>query len=228
MNEFVKRMILERRKGDDHRRSRDYRESGGMDYRGGDYARGRDYGRGEYGGEFHGEYDGARGVKYTGHYGIGGDRRSEDYRSYDYRGGRDSRDYAFDHEDYDGRDEEKLRLTEEDMRKWKRELQNADGTKGEHFDGQQINQIAERLGIRFEDYDEKALCLTTNMLYSDYCEALKTVIPHDKELLTYVKLAQAWLEDEDASVKGEEKLAVYYYAIADKGDEQDFRRGRRR
>lgn len=61
--------------------------------------------------------------------------------------------------------------------------------------------------------DEKALCLTTNMLYSDYCEVLRGYLPTDKELYVYVALAKAFLDDEDAAVDGDEKLAAYYYAI---------------
>lgn len=68
--------------------------------------------------------------------------------------------------------------------------------------------IAEQLCI-----DEKTLCLTTNMLYSDYCDVLRNYIPTDKEPYVYVALAKAFLDDEDAAVDGDEKLAAYYFAI---------------
>ena len=67
---------------------------------------------------------------------------------------------------------------------------------------------------RFKEYDEKELCITTNMLYSDYCEVLKSIVPKDKEDIVYTKMAQAFLEDEDAP-EGSEKLALYYKCIVD-------------
>ena len=69
------------------------------------------------------------------------------------------------------------------------------------------------MGISFKDFDEKTLCLTTNMLYSDYCDVLRNYIPTDKEPYVYVSLAKAFLDDEDAAVDGDEKLAAYYFAI---------------
>ena len=97
--------------------------------------------------------------------------------------------------------------------KWERELENADGTRGKHFNAEQVKKIAEQMGINYKGYDEKELLMTANMLYSDYCAVLKSIIPQDKEVVAYVKLAQAWLEDPDAPVEGSEKLALYYWCI---------------
>ena len=217
MNEFAKRIIMDRARND--------RRSGGSDYARGRGGR-RDNARSDR------NRDGRRGVRGTGRYGIGGsmysgrDRRSnggndyrrgdrayDDYRSRDY----DDYDYEEDYADYDDEDyerdyHEKLRLSKSDIREWKSKMQNADGSLGEHFDLQQIMSAAERLGIRFNDYSEKELCITANMLYSDYCEALKAVVPKEKEDLVYTKLAKAFLEDDDAP-EGSEKLALYYYCI---------------
>ena len=74
------------------------------------------------------------------------------------------------------------------------------------------------MGLRWDGYDEKDLCMTANMLYSDFCEVLKSIIPPDKEVLAYVKMAQAWLEDPDSPVDGSEKLALYYYCIVSDED----------
>ena len=52
------------------------------------------------------------------------------------------------------------------------------------------------------------------MLYSDYCEVLKNLVPKDKEDIVYTKMAQAFLEDEDAT-EGSEKLALYYKCYVD-------------
>lgn len=67
--------------------------------------------------------------------------------------------------------------------------------------------------MRSRGYDEKVVCMTANMLYSDYCEVFKQFIPKEKETLVYVKFAKAFLDDDDAAVQGEEKLATYFYAI---------------
>lgn len=219
MNDFMKRYIIEKRRG-------------GGDYRGSDYGRGydgnSDYGRSEFEGEFRGDYesdyarsggrynggrgrrdyageeydmpDGRRGVKYTGPYGIGGRRHypRRDRASYD------GNDYG---------EEDELKLTKKEMRDWKENLENADGTDGAHFDLPQIEQAAQAMGVQFRGYDIKELCLTANALYSDYCKVLEQFIPREKEAMFYVKMAKAFLDDPDAAVKGSEKLAAYYYAI---------------
>lgn len=141
--------------------------------------------------------DGKRGVKGTGRYGIGGSR---------YYG----RDRASDM--YDGADGE-MSISEEDMETWKKELKNADGTMGEHFDMNEVQMAMQSLGIQPKDYDMKDLCMTANMLYSDYCDTFKNIIPKDKEVKYYVKMAEDFLDDKDSSVKGKEKLATYYYCI---------------
>lgn len=194
---------------------------------------GRDY-AGVYHGEIEGRYgtDGRRGVKGTGRYGIGGSRyygrdremydddycHEDDYDDYEYdyaRGERRSmrRDRRMDYES-----EESAHLSKRDVQEWKRHLENADGSLGEHFSGEQVKSMAEKLGIRYKGYDEKELCMTVNMLYSDYCEALRGVIPPEKELMVYTKMAKAFLDDDDFDGDGSEKLALYYYAIADSED----------
>lgn len=208
MNRDMRRMINERRRDG----ARGYSRGG----RRGGYSRGRSDGRfdgnidrldydDDYPMDDYDNYDsrdGRRGVKGTGPYGIGG-------RLHYPR--RDRASYDVDVE-YDGAHEE-MRLSKRDMGEWKRDLENADGTVGAHFDAQQIEQAMEALNIRPRGYDEKTLCMTANMLYSDYCEVLKQFVPKEKEALVYVKLAKAFLDDDDAAVQGEEKLAAYYYTI---------------
>ncbi len=196
MSDIARRIIMDRRSREDYAR--------------GDRRRGMDRAmRGGFEGKFGGQYDG----------------RSRDYNDYEYderRGGRRDRtrdDYAMDdyrsgNYGYDSRDYgEEMRLTKRDMMDWKRDLENADGTMGEHFDLAAIRQTAQAFNLPMRDYDEKELCMTANMLYSDYCEVLKQFIPRDKEVMAYVKLAQAFLEDPDAGLKGGEKLAGYYYTL---------------
>lgn len=204
MNNFARKIIMERRGERDGRN--DYNSDMRRDYRR-DYNRENDYSRGEYRGEYYGEYRGdtrdrrerdyARGEKYTGHYGIGGDR-------YDGRNGRD----------YSSGEDEEVKLTNEEVNNWKRHFINADGSKGEHFTKRQILDEAEKLGVKYDRYSERDMCLVANMLYSDYCMALKNMIPPDMEAMIYTHMAKAFLEDEDA-VSGEEKLALYYYCIVE-------------
>lgn len=214
-NSLATRLIMERR-----RREREM--DGNRDYGHGDmgydrgYRDGYDRARGEYEGNFRGNYqndhnmdgrmydrtDGRQGVKGTGMYGIGGSRY---YPSRD-RDNMDMGDYGRDY----GED---IRLTPKEMEDWKRMLRNADGTQGEHFTMSQVQQAAQSAGLRMDNYDEKDLCMTMNMLYSDYCDVFKAIIPRDKEPYVYAKFAKAFLEDPDASVKGREKLAVYFMTI---------------
>lgn len=206
MNYAAKRIVEDRMRRDrNDRRGGDYR---GRDY--GDDYRMRDrekeyrgHGHMEYRGEF--EHDGRRGVYGTGRYGVGGRDHGEDYYDRDY-----------DDEDY-GKEKE-MKLSRSDMKKWKHMLKNADGSAGEHFTAEHIHEAANQVGATFEEYDEKDLCMAANMLYSDLCEALRALIPRDKEAMIYTKMARYWLEDEDGP-QGSEKLALYYYCIVD-GDEE--------
>lgn len=137
----------------------------------------------------------------THEYGYGSDARMRDYE--------DRRDYRRDYED--GHDVP-LELSKKDIHSWERAMRNSDGSKGAHYDLQQVVQAAEHLGISFKDFDERELCVTTNMFYSDYCTVLAKYVPHEKMLHACVELAKAFLEDEDAP-EGSEKLALYYHCI---------------
>ena len=65
-------------------------------------------------------------------------------------------------------------------------------------ESEDVMRMAEKLGVKYRGYDEKDLCMAMNMLYSDYCEALRNFIPKDQEPMLYIHLAKAILEDEDA------------------------------
>lgn len=109
---------------------------------------------------------------------------------------------------------ETLSLTKSDIMNWKHNLENADGTRGPHFNMEQVMEAAKAVGIRFEDFDERELCMTVNMLYSDYCEVNKPYVSPERECHYYVELAKAFLEDDDGP-EPSEKLALYYYCIAE-------------
>ena len=204
MNDTAKRIVEDRMRRD-RRGGRDYGDygmDGRKDYRGdmrGDYR-----GSMEYRGEI--EHDGRRGVYGTGRYGVGGRDHGEDYRG-DYRG-----------EDMRGRDygepKEEMKLSKSDMKRWTKMLKNGDGSTGGHFTREQLQEAMHTVGASFEGYDEADLCMTANMLYSDLGEALRSMIPVEKEPMVYAKLARYWLEDEDGT-EGAEKLALYFYCIVE-------------
>lgn len=153
------------------------------------------------------------------------DRRDEpderDYDERDYydtlderRGVRGSgrrrgrRDYA----DDDYGHHRNIRLSKQEMLNWKRNMENTDGTRGEHYKGEQVMQAAEKLGIKFHDFTEKQLCLVTNMMYSDYGQVIKHAMSGEKELLFCVELAVAYLDDPDGK-EPDEKLAMHYWCL---------------
>lgn len=131
----------------------------------------------------------------------------------------DRRDYG-EHYVNDERDERghepKLKLPREDMKRWGQMLINADGTEGMHFDKRMLMERIKHMGGDMEGYTEDDLCMAANMLYSDYCEVLKPYIAREpeKEADFYIKMAKAFLDDEDAP-DGSAKLAMYYFCIAD-------------
>lgn len=184
---------------DDRRDRGDMRRDRGEDYRGRDYGDREDYrDRGGYPRNERGEFK---------------DRRGRDYGE-DYR-----RDYADDYRrDYG--EEEDVKLDRETLRKWGEMLRNADGSKGLHFKEGKIREAAKSLKMSHKGYTEDELEFVANMLYSDYCDALRHLIPSnpENEAMAYAKLAHAWLSDEDAP-KGSEKLALYYYCIIEQDDE---------
>ena len=130
--------------------------------------------------------DGRRGVKGTGPYG----RRDR----------------------MDGAHESPLRLSKEDLREWKRMLENADGTHGAHYDMSQIMAVADKLGIQFNDFSEAEFCMTVNMLYSDYCHTIKNYVSQEKALEFYACLAKDFLNDDDGPAPWT-KLMLYYHCI---------------
>lgn len=136
------------------------------------------------------------------------DRYSDD--DYDEYDDYDDDDY---HSSMDGGGDDMFYLSKRDMMEWKKDLVNADGTQGEHFQKEPLMQAAKDMGIDFSEFEPKTLCLTANMLYSDYCAVLRGYIPSDKELYIYVGMAKAFLDDPDSEYEGDEKLAAYYHCV---------------
>ena len=210
MNSFVKDMLMAQSQRRDGRNpygsrggyvtSRSPRRDRGMDYGmpKGDYRRGgmppmRDYN----------DYDMRRDY---------GDMR--DYPDYGY-----GRDYA-EYDDYAMNDYGKSeygKLSHEDIEKWKKHLQNQDGTMGEHFKKEQVHQAARQIGVNPEQYgNEHIFGLVTNMMYADYCGVAKKFGLDRPDF--YAEMAKAFLHDKDFSGNPEEKVYLYYKCIAEQED----------
>ena len=195
--------------GGDHNRG-NYNISGNYDRAGGDmnYPADRDMGypacgdmRNDYG------YGGdqRQGVKGTGPYGIGGrmyygggDRM--DNADYRYRGQGDYHRFKM------------PRLTKAEKHQWEQMMRNTDGTHGPHYDMNQVMQAAEKLGIRFNEFDEKDLALVVNMMYSDYGHVFKKYGVDKPEFC--VDMAKAFFDDPDGP-DPEDKLSRQYHCMID-------------
>ena len=215
-------MARGRGRGRDYNMGEDYARNGrmmSMGNRGNDYAYNNDYaeynrgqsnrdyaeydmGRNSMDYEQSGQYDGNYGYEQDGHYG--------NYRPVEAMGYFNG--YYDMGSDYDMRRDGTAKLSSKDIKKWEKELENADGTKGKKWDTDQIRQVAQQHGIRFEEYSPELLTAVTNMLYSDYCKVLGA------DMMMYVKLAKAWLEDDDFDGEPEEKAMLYYKCIVSKDD----------
>ena len=103
-------------------------------------------------------------------------------------------------------------MSAKDIKKWEKEIENADGTKGAKFDVQRIRQLAQQQDVNFEEYSPETMTMVANMLYSDYCKVL------GGDAMLYIRLAKAFLEDDDFDGEPEEKAMLYYKCIVEKDD----------
>lgn len=130
--------------------------------------------------------------------------------------GRDHRSHMSDghyYQDDDDEYERELKLPRKEKHKWLQNLISPRGERGPRFSKDSVMELAEKMRFRFETYDEDDLHLMVNVLYSDLT-AFESVIPHDKELHYWVVAAKEWLEDPDSTLQGSEKVAAYYYCVA--------------
>lgn len=130
----------------------------------------------------------------------------------DYNYNQDRRDYN----DYNDYGHNMYKLSGEDIHEWMQNLESQDGTRGVKFNKSQMASVAEKIGVRFDKFDEHEFCMVANMLYSDLGMDLRNYIPPEKEAVEYGKMARSWLNDKDSSAKNSEKLALYYNLIVKK------------
>lgn len=162
-----------------------------MDSRRGDSRRGRsrdsrDYGDRYYEGEFRGWQD--RG--YDRGYDMASSSRRYDSRMKDYGGGM---------------------LSNKELHTWQDALcKEFDQAECDMFQFDDICKMGEEMGIKFDHmFSKEEFYTTVLMLYSDYRKTC------GRDLTVYISMARDFLEDRDAKVKGGEKLAAYYDAVAD-------------
>lgn len=119
------------------------------------------------------------------------------------------------HETFDGRnmdmgmDYAQRVLGNDELNDWKMNLmEHINDSSKSMFTDEAIMRKAREMGIMFDKYSEMELIVTTLMMYTDYNKVIGKG-SFDK----YVKMADAFLCDDDASVYGGEKLAVYHDCI---------------
>lgn len=104
-------------------------------------------------------------------------------------------------------------FTEADARAWVSEMENEDGSTGEHWTQEQTTAAARSIGADLSAVGTAAWYAAMNMIYSDYYS-----VAHEYGLDRpdfYAKLAQAFLMDKDAGGP-KRKIAAYYRCIAEK------------
>lgn len=116
--------------------------------------------------------------------------------------------YAGGSDYYDGHN----KLSRKDIKKWEKSLENADGTKGKKYEIEQVENTAKQLGIRFDEYSPEVFTMVVNMMYADYCKVL------GNDMMLYMKMAKAFLEDADFDGEPEEKVMLYYKCIVEKDE----------
>ena len=139
--------------------------------------------------------------------GYGRERGGRSYGGYHGGRGRDYGDYGYDYGDYGDYGET---LSEQELEKWnKKLLGQLDEREKQMFSKEAVMQKAKNMGKPMEHFGEKELYTATLIVYTDYKQSIGT----NADLA--VKLAYDWLADKDVSVKGAEKLAVYYDCIVE-------------
>ena len=199
---------------DNARNRSDYESMGQSDMGYGSYGmRGRDghYPMGQGGGQTYYPIE-AMGV-FNGYYGMG----EQDY-AYDMaRGGRGGRgrDRGYDYDyGYDYAGDYGETLGKEEISEFSKRLLKEVEEKDKHFFSKEnISQRAKQLGVQMNEFTEDELAVATLMMYTDYCMTMKPLVGSNMDI--YIKLARDFLMDKDASVKGGEKLAVYYDCIVE-------------
>lgn len=150
-----------------------------------------DYARGRMGSQSSREYD--RHYEYP-------------YYMSDYARSRRTGRYMRDRRDYGSDDKY---LSDEELMEWKESLmEELDPQYKPQFERNRVIQRGKEMGVAFKDFTEDEYFVTALMIATDFG---KTVGMNNTDQM--FRMALDWLEDDDAGVKGSEKLAIYYDEI---------------
>lgn len=102
-------------------------------------------------------------------------------------------------------------FTEADARAWVSEMENEDGSTGEHWTQEQTTAAARSIGVDAQALGASAWYAAMNMIYSDYCAVAREYGVDRPDY--YAKMARAFLMDRDGG-GAEKKIAAYYRCVA--------------
>lgn len=100
-----------------------------------------------------------------------------------------------------------MKMTPELAEKWVHHMKNSDGTTGEHWSMDEIENVKNARGIT--DVSTALYYAVMNMLYSDYYAALSKYGVCDTPNF-WADMTEAWINDEDAK---RNKTSLYYEYI---------------
>lgn len=105
------------------------------------------------------------------------------------------------------------KLTDEQCEEWMESIVNFDGSDGPKWTKPQIEAEAKRAGIDISKFSLPLISAVTNAMYADYGDVAKTY-NCDKPSF-YIRMAEAFLDDEDFSGNPEEKASIYFHKIVE-------------
>ena len=94
-------------------------------------------------------------------------------------------------------------MDEHMAKEWTANMENEDGTKGPHWNMEQIKKVMEQRNMTGDPVE---FWVAMNMMYSDYCKVAKKLGVNSVDF--YAEMAKAFLEDKDTGVP--DKLTAYY------------------
>ena len=158
----------------------------------------------------HENRSGAEHERYREHDYRGSDYNSGYYHSGDYHGGYGYNPYMMDYSRYDRKAEREAEHEYyEELDKWINKLKRKNKF---NINESQVIDMAKRINLKMDDYDEKEFYATFLMMVSDYGK-----VSADPQ--AFIEMSKAFLEDDDTELKGSEKLCKYLYAIVLDDDE---------
>lgn len=104
--------------------------------------------------------------------------------------------------DHEHKEAHMVHFDREMAESWAAGMKNADDTVGPKWSMEETTRLYKQHGLAC---DPEMFWVIMNMLYSDFCEALRESSASTPE--TYVRLAKAWIMDKDAVPN---KAAAYY------------------